>query len=200
MSTLPRRGLNARQAETVERLLDAAAEELATVGPEALTIRTVAARAGVSPATAYTYFGSKNHLFAELFHRKVLLEHPAEITGRTPLQRVTAVTRHLATVLGSSPHLAAAANHALLGTDPDVERLRVVIGAEIVGRFQQALEASAEGSAAGPSEGPADAELVDALTLALTGALLQTGMGLITYDDLADRLDAVMATILRGNP
>ncbi len=191
MSTLPRRGLNARQAETVQKLLDAAAQELAAVGPEALTIRTVAGRAGVSPATAYTYFGSKNHLYAELFHRKVLLEHPVEqaveVGGRTPVERVAAVTRHLATVLGASPHLASAANHALLGTDPDVERLRIVIGAEIHDRFRSAL---------GPD---ADAELLDALTLALTGALLQTGMGLISYDDLADRLDAVMATILRGN-
>src|SRR3954451_4070830 len=110
---LPRRGLNARQAETVERLLDAAEQELADAGPDALTIRTVAGRAGVSPATAYTYFGSKNHLFAELFHRRVLLDHPVEIVGRTPLQRVTSVTRHLATVLAAKPHLAAAANHAL---------------------------------------------------------------------------------------
>ena len=187
LSTLPRRGLNARQAETVERLLDGAEQELAAVGAQRLTIRTVAGRAGVSPATAYTYFGSKFHLLAELFHRKVLLDHPAEVTGRTPLQRVTAVTRHLATVLGASPHLASAANHALLGTDPDVERLRLVIGAEIIGRFQQALGDDAQ------------AELLDALTLALTGALLQTGLGLIAYDDLADRLDAVMATILRGN-
>jgi AcrR family transcriptional regulator len=183
--------LNARQAETVERLLEAAVGELAAVGPEALTIRTVASRAGVSPATAYTYFGSKNHLFAELFHRKVLLEHPAEITGRTPFQRVTAVTRHLATVLGASPHLASAANHALLGTDPDVERLRVVIGAEIYDRFRLALGDGGDAQKR--------AQLLDALTLALTGALLQTGMGLISYDDLADRLDAVMATILKGN-
>jgi hypothetical protein len=118
-------------------------------------------------------------------------EHPAEITGRTPLQRVRSVTRHLATVLGTSPHLASAANHALLGTDPDVERLRVVIGAEIYDRFRGALGADGEDRG--------DGELLDALTLALTGALLQTGMGLISYDDLADRLDAVMATILRGN-
>jgi AcrR family transcriptional regulator len=187
VSTLPRQGLNARQAETVERLLEAAAEELAAVGPEGLTIRTVAGRAGVSPATAYTYFSSRNHLFAELFHRKVLLEHPAEITGRTPIRRVTGVTRQLATVLGAAPHLAAAANHALLGTDPDVERLRVVIGAEIYGRFRTALG------------GDGDEELLDALTLALIGALLQTGMGLISYADLADRLDAVMATIMAGN-
>ena len=187
VSTLPRQGLNARQAETVERLLEAGAEELAAVGPEGLTIRTVAGREGVSPATAYTYFSSRNHLFAELFHRKVLLEHPAEITGRTPIRRVTGVTRQLATVLAAAPHLAAAANHALLGTDPDVERLRVVIGAEIYDRFRTAL-----GDAVND-------ELLDALTLALTGALLQTGMGLISYDDLADRLDAVMATIMAGN-
>ncbi len=187
MSTFPRQALNARAAETVERLLEAAAGELAKVGPEALTIRTVAARAGVAPATAYNYFGSKNHLFAELFLRKVLLDHPAEISGRTALGRVRCVTRHLTSVLGDAPHLAAAANHALLGSDPDVDRLRLVIGTEIVGRFRAAL-----------GEG-ADPRLIDALTLALTGALLQTGMGLISYDDLADRLDAVTATILRGN-
>ena len=187
MSTLPRQGLNPRQAETVERLLEAGAEELAAVGPEALTIRTVAGRAGVSPATGYTYFSSRNHLFAELFHRKVLLDHPVEVEGDTPLRRVTGVTRQLAAVLGGEPHLAAAANHALLGTDPDVERLRVVIGAEIVDRFRVALGEDAR------------AELLDALTLALTGALLQTGMGLISYDDLPDRLDVVMATIMRGN-
>jgi AcrR family transcriptional regulator len=185
LSTLPRQGLNARQAETVERLLDAGEAELAEAGTEALTIRTVAGRAGVSPATAYTYFGSKNHLFAELFHRRVLLAHPVEVTGRTPRQRVSSVTTHLARVLRARPHLAAAANHALLGTDPDVARLRVVIGAELVDRFQRAV-----------GDEP---ELVDALTLALTGALLQTGLGLISYDDLADRLDAVTATILRGN-
>ena len=65
--------------------------------------------------------------------------------------------------------------------------LDVGVGAEIIDRFRRALGADA------------DAELLDALTLALTGALLQTGMGLISYDDLADRLDAVMATIMEGN-
>jgi hypothetical protein len=68
-----------------------------------------------------------------------------------------------------------------------VERLRVVIGAEIIRRFEQAL-----GEAA-------DAEVLDTLTLALTGALLQTGMGLMTYTELAGRLDAVVAVIMRGN-
>ena len=67
VSSLPRRNLNPRQVETVDRLFAAGLEELRAVGHEALTIRTVATRAGVSPATAYTYLASKNHLFAELF-------------------------------------------------------------------------------------------------------------------------------------
>ena len=49
-----RLGLNPRQTETVEKLLLAGEQELEEVGPEALTIRMVAQRAGVSPATAYT--------------------------------------------------------------------------------------------------------------------------------------------------
>ena len=191
MSTLPRQELNARQAETVEKLLTAAAEELRTVGPEAVTVRTVAGRAGVSPATAYTYFASRNHLFAELFWRKVLLEHPAEITGTTPLERVQSVTRQLSAVLAESPHLAAAANHALLGTDPDVERLRTVIGLDMFGRFREALGDSVD---SGTGE-----RLLDALAMVQVGTLLQTGMGLISYDDLAARFDALVATVLKGN-
>jgi AcrR family transcriptional regulator len=191
VSTLPRQELNARQAETVEKLLSAAAEELRTEGPESVTVRTVAGRAGVSPATAYTYFASRNHLFAELFWRKVLLDHPAEVTGRTPLERVQSVTRQLSAVLAESPHLAAAANHALLGTDPDVERLRTVIGLDMFGRFRDALGDSADN--------PADEDLLDALLMVQVGALLQTGMGLISYDDLAARFDALVATVMRGN-
>ena len=66
-----RRELNTRQAETVERVVSAAQEELRAVGFDALTVRTVANRAGVAPATAYTYFSSKNHLVAEIFWRRL---------------------------------------------------------------------------------------------------------------------------------
>ena len=87
LSALPRQGINPRQAETAERLLAAGLEELEAVGHEALTIRTVAHRAGVSPATAYTYLASKNHLFAELFSR-FLAEDDHVPTGSTPAERV----------------------------------------------------------------------------------------------------------------
>lgn len=182
-----RQGLNPRQAETVEGLLAAAEVELDEVGPEALTIRTVAHRAGVSPATAYTYLASKNHLFAELFHRKLVTERGPAPTDETAVARVREVTRRLSRMLAQSPNLATAANIALLGTDPEVERLRLVIGAEFVSRFRTAIGEQA------------DPRVVEALTLAFSGALLQAGMGLMTYDELSERLDDVVAVIMEGH-
>ncbi len=182
-----RQGLNPRQAETAERLLAAGEVELEEVGPEALTIRTVAHRAGVSPATAYTYLASKHHLFAELFWRRLSALEPPSSLGDSALERVQAVTRQMAGLLASSPHLATAANLALLGTDPEVDRLRIKIGASILGRFTDAV---------GEPEAPA---LVESLTYAFSGALLQAGMGLLTYEELADRLDTVAAVILEGH-
>lgn len=182
-----RLGLNPRQAETVEKLLLAGEAELEEVGPEALTIRTVAQRAGVSPATAYTYLASKNHLFAELFWRRIVTDVGPEPVGETAVDRIRMVTRHLSAMLGRSPHLATAANMALLGTDPEVERLRLVIGAEFVSRFRDAIGE------------PADPRVVETLTLAFSGALLQAGMGLMTYDELSQRLDDVVAVIMEGH-
>ena len=40
-------------------------------GYDGLTVRTVARRAGVAPATAYTYFASKDHLLAEVLWRRL---------------------------------------------------------------------------------------------------------------------------------
>jgi AcrR family transcriptional regulator len=184
---MPRQGLNARQAETVDRLLAAGAEELRAVGHEGLTIRTVAHRAGVSPATAYTYLASKNHLFAELFWRHLAGASVEATTAKSPLERLQAATRGLARRISEEPELAAAVTPALLGSDPDVERLRLRIGAEFVSRFAAAL-----------GEEPA-ADVLDAIVLAFSGALLQAGMGLMTYDELADRLDPVVAAIMKGN-
>lgn len=196
MSSIPRREPNARQTETAERLLAAGAEELREVGVDALTIRTVALRAGVSAATAYTYLSSKNHLFAELFLRHLTAEADAADAGEASYDgvdataRVQQVTRRMTTSLATEPALAAGATQALLGTDPDVERLRLRIGAEFVERFRLAL---------GAPGGAADPAVLETLTLAFSGALLQAGMGLMTYTEMGERLDAVVAVILKGN-
>lgn len=187
VSTAPRQGLNARQAETVEKLLAAGAAELDAVGHEALTIRTVAQRAGVSPATAYTYLASKNHLFAELFWRLLAADRGTEPEGATPAARLRSVMRSLATLLASSPALTAAVTPALLGGDADVDRLRVRIGAEFLQRFAVALGDDA------------DPRLLDVIGLAFFGAILQVGTGFLSYDDLVSRMDDAVAVIMEGS-
>jgi AcrR family transcriptional regulator len=187
VSSMPRRQVNPRQAETIERLLAAGAEELRLVGQEALTMRTVATRAGVSTATAYTYLSSKNHLFAELFWRVLATDDAAAPVGRTGLERLRHVTHHLAGLLEAQPALAASATTSLLSTDPDVERLRLRIGGHFVDRFRQALGEDAE------------PVLLETLALAFSGALLQAGMGLMSYSEMGERLDPVVAAIMKGH-
>lgn len=187
MSSLPRKSLNARQMETVERLFTAASELLEEVGHEQMTVRTVASRAGVSPATAYTYFASKEHLFAELFWRLLNTAPGPQLKGKTPTVRMQQMAAYLAQLISESPALAAAVNKSLLGSDPEVERLRLEIGRLWVDRFRDAIGENA------------DPDLITALTFAFSGALLQAGMGILSYEKLADVLQTTVAVIMRGN-
>jgi AcrR family transcriptional regulator len=188
MSTLPRQSLNARQAETVEKLFTEASALLDEVGHDQLTIRMVAQRAGVSPATAYTYFASKDHLFAELFWRLVDADEDTDLSGETAVARLQQLVRHLADLIASAPALAAAVNKSLLSGDPEVERLRRAIGTRWVSRFQEAI---------GPDT-TVGGDVLMTLSFAVTGALLQAGMGMFTYERLGDHLEAAVAVIMRG--
>jgi len=179
-----RRELNARQAETVEKVVAAAQRELREVGFDDMTVRTVAQRAGVAPATAYTYFASKNHLIAEIFWRRLAERPRLEETLTSPLGRVVGVFDDLADFLAHDQVLAAATTSALLGTDPDVRQLRLMIGNEINERIAQAL-----GDSASP-------RVLDALTLAWSGAMLQAGMGHAEYARLGERLAGVAKLVL----
>ncbi|MEU7852532.1 helix-turn-helix domain-containing protein [Nonomuraea sp. NPDC049141] len=178
-----RRRLNRRQADTVRRLTDAAVEEVRESGFEGLTVRNVARRAGVAPATAYTYFSSKNHLVTEVFWRRLSALPPIETTGEAG-QVITAL-REIALLVADEPRLAAACTTAMLGTDPDVQELRLRIGLSIRRRLRTAL---------GPA---ADRKVLNALEIAYAGALVQAGMGYISYTETADRLAEVAELIVR---
>jgi TetR/AcrR family transcriptional regulator, cholesterol catabolism regulator len=173
-----RRRLSGRQAATVDELIAAAGAELAAVGYEALTVRRVARRAGVAPATAYTYFASKAHLVAEVFWRRLQARPDPPVDAAAPMaERVAAVLGDIAGLVAAEPRLAAACSPALLADDPDVAVLRDRIGGELHRRLRGAVgDEDDAGTLAG------------VLDLVLAGALLRAGMGHVAYDDLAGML------------
>ncbi len=183
-----RRRLSARQAATVERLSAAALDELRGGDFESLTMRNVAARAGVSAATAYTYFSSKEHLVAEVFWRRLGDLEPVETTtDREPAHRVASALSEIALLVADEPVLAAAVSVAMLSPDPDVKLLRDRIGTATHRRIVAAL---------GDDANPA---IVRTLDLAVAGAMLNAGMGHLSYDDLPDLLTEVATTVLGAN-
>lgn len=113
--------------------------------------------------------------------------------GGSAVTRVQRTARAFVTRIIAEPELAAAVTPALLGSDADVARLRLRIGAEFASRFESALA-----DPANPGD-PVDAAVLESLVLAFSGALLQAGMGLLTYEAMADRLETAVAVILRGN-
>jgi AcrR family transcriptional regulator len=185
-SLMPRRGLNARQVETVEKLFDAGRSLLEESAYDELTIRIIAARAGLSVATAYTYFSSKDHLFATLFWRHVASAEPPTFSGDVVTQLQQTV-HYLADVIAGSPTLAAAATKSMLANDPDVERLRLIIGRHWARLFAAALG------------GAVDEAVLRALTFAFSGALLEAGVGIVEYVDLGVQLESTFAVIVHGN-
>jgi AcrR family transcriptional regulator len=174
----------ADRADRVDALVDATIEELRARGYDGLTVRNAARRAGVAPATAYTYFASKDHLVAEVFWRRLEALQPVPASGR-PAVRASKALRALALRIADEPELAAASTTAVLAADPDVRRLRNRIGSLFNDRIVAAL---------GPD---ADPTVVRTLNLALAGALLQAGMGYFSYTELADRMDEVVSVVVR---
>jgi AcrR family transcriptional regulator len=180
---------NRRQEETFRKVLTAGMEMLRESSYADLTVRAVAARAKVAPATAYTYFSSKNHLIAEVY-LDLMGQVPYFTDVNEPMpSRVEQALRSLALVVADEPEVAAACTTALMsGNDPTVRRVRDRIGAEIHRRIR---------SAAGPE---CDPRVVSALEMTFFGALVNAGSGAFTYHQIADRLSYVVGLILGEHP
>jgi AcrR family transcriptional regulator len=173
-----------RQEETFRKLVSAALDTLRASSYADLTVRAVAARAQVAPATAYTYFSSKNHLVAEVYLDLVRQVPYFTDVNDTRLSRVQQALRSLALVVADEPEVAAACTTALLSNDAAVGPVRDRIGAEIHKRIKSAL---------GPGS---DARTVAALEMTYFGALVHAGSGAFTYRQIADRLGYVAGLIV----
>ena len=167
-----RRRLTVRQAAVVEQLVEAAADETRQHGYEGLTVRNVARRAGVAPATAYTYFASKDHLLAEVLWRRFqALPVPDPADDAPAIDRVIGELRVLGLFMADDPTLAAACTTALLGRGPEVRALRVLFGTALHERLADALGATNDG--ADPTGAP-DPAVLRCLDLAYSGASVRS--------------------------
>jgi AcrR family transcriptional regulator len=176
---------NRRQEETFRKVLTAAVATLRESSYADLTVRAVAARAKVAPATAYTYFSSKNHLIAEVY-LDLMRQVPYFTDVNEPMpSRVEKALRSLALAVADEPELAAACTTALIASgDPTTHKVRDRIGAEIHRRIR---------SAVGPD---ADPRVVAALEMTYFGAVINAGSGALTYHQIADRLSYVVGLIV----
>jgi len=181
-----RRHLSERQAEAVERLVEAAALEVEEHSYAEISVRSVARRAGVAAATAYTYFSSKDHLLSEVLWRRMRsAPHLVDLSRPMP-ERVAEAVRTMGFGTGEAPDVADACTTALLGDGPDVKQVRARIGGEIARRLEAAL---------GPGADPA---VLKVLQITYTGAILSAGMGHVRFADVPDLLAEAATLMDRG--
>ena len=181
-----RRHLSERQAEAVDRLVVAAGEEAAHRPYGEISVRSIAKRAGVAPATAYTYFSSKDHLLSEVLWRRMQSSPALVDLNRTLSERVADTVRTMGFGSIDNPAVVAACTTALLGVGPDVKHVRDRIGREIALRLRAAL---------GPDANPAVLRL---LQITYTGAILSAGMGHLDFEALPDLLAEAADLLSRG--
>jgi TetR/AcrR family transcriptional regulator, cholesterol catabolism regulator len=171
-----------RPQQTIRKVLDAGLEELRESSYANLTMRAVATRAGVSPASAYTYFPSKSALVAAVYLR-FLRDLPLHTdVNETTNTRVSATLRDMAVVVADEPELTAACGAALMADDPAVAPLREEIGEEVSRRIGAAL-------------GPGWPRAVKAtLQIMFSGALMTARF--VSYPEIAGQLDEAVGLIL----
>ena len=183
-----RRHLSPRQAGLVDRIVEAATQEARELGYEKMSVRGAAKRAGVAPATAYTYFASKDHLLAEVLWRRLEALPPLAFSANQHVfDRVTAELGQLGTFMAADPEVAAACTAAFLGTGADVKVLRDRIGARIVARISAAL-----GSRPDPA-------VLQTLSLAYIGAMLSAGMGHLTFAEVPEAMATAARLVIGKN-
>lgn len=178
VDNIPRRSPSAKRSDRIDELVTATIEELRESGYEAFTVRNAARRANVAPATAYTYFASKDHLIAEAFWRRMKTVEATWSRRSAPASRLEAVSREIAAIYADEPALAAAASRAFAAREPDVDRLRNQVTDLIREQLTLAMGDHA------------DPRVVGTLVLVLMGAFQVASAGGMRYGEVAESVAA----------
>jgi AcrR family transcriptional regulator len=191
----PTERTEARKAETRERIVSAALDQLAEGGYASASVQAVAARAGVATGSVYRHFPSKADLFTEVFRRASQRELDVmhEVAQRDPdrpaTERLGAAAEAFARRAMASPKRA----YALLAepVDPAIEAERLIFRRGYRDVLVEALEQGIE---------TGEIEWHDTRTVAaaLVGALGEALLGpLSTTSDNGRAQEALIATVVQ---
>ncbi len=126
------RVLSAARAATRDKLIEAAIELATEGGYDAVGIRPVAARAGVSVPTAYQHVSSKDQLLVEalmtLGERSTQGVRARRPSGDTPAARLSAVFRRIMREAARKPLLYQALYRAYVASAPALAGMEGVVG------------------------------------------------------------------------
>lgn len=186
------RPLSPAQAATRHKLIDAAVALAAEGGYEAVGMRQVAARAGVSAPTAYQYFSSKDHVLVDALV-ELVSQTTTDVEAKPPSRagsatdRVAATLRRAVQRVERSPALYVAVTRAFISGVPEVAHVRGTLEASMRRWIELALE---------------DSELEDEAGVAevLESVLFANMVGLVTGArepaDVGDALERAVRTLL----
>src|SRR6478752_9755619 len=177
-------------------LIDAAERVLVRDGPEAVTVRAVAAEAGVAPMGVYNRFGGKDGLVDELLSRGFSgLRDAIAPHGETdPVQRLAECgRRYREFALAHPAHYVAMFDDAIHqeATSPAVERLALATFDELVGHVQYAM--------VGGVLAQADpVRVAQQIWSSVHGAVQLEIKGMLQVPDAQQAYTELIATLFRG--
>jgi AcrR family transcriptional regulator len=199
MSTQPRRagtGTRTPSRDVRSALVDAAEAVLVRDGPEAVTVRNVAAEAGVAPMGVYNRFGNKEGLVEALLVRAFegLREAVSDRGELDPMHRLRgAGERYRLFALGHPQQYNIMFGHALPSGEPTPELLNCAGGAfaALVGHVSTAM-------AAGKLRAGDPSDVAQLIWSAVHGAVSLEMNGQILATDAEANYQALLDLVMRG--
>ncbi len=173
-----------RDDEETRKVLTATVELLRETAYSDITMQAISRRAGVSVGLLREHFWSKDAIVAEIYLDR-LRAAPLDVDVELGAQeRIVAQFSHLVMLLADEPGLAAACSSALVCADPSVRSVRERINGEYHRRVRTMLR-----SGAWP-------EVTQTLEFGLVGALVHASCGIDNFQQTADDLARMVATVL----
>lgn len=173
-----------RDDEETGKVMSATVELLREVPYSDITMQAISKRAGISIGSLRERFWSTDAIVAEIYLAR-LRAVPLDVDiERDPKERIVAQFSHLVMLLADEPGLAAACSSALVCSDPSVRSVRERINAEYHRRVRTMLR-----SGAWP-------EVTQTLEFGLVGALVHASCGVSDFQQTADDLACMVATVL----